>query len=767
MKNIYLFLIWLAPLVVSSQEKTTFSFNAKNQDISKVLELLERKFDVRFSYKNKAIDNKQISLTVKEAYLNDILFIIENKLNLKFEKLSKRYFIIKKKKITLNDVQQLNSIVLENYLAKGISKNDNGSYKIVPKNLEILAGLTEADVLESIQQLPGIFSPNETATGLVVRGGSTDQNRLIWDGINIYHNGHLFGMISAFNPNITRQVTVYNKGTNPRFGERVSSVIDIETNHKILRDIKTSFGLNGLSADAFIEVPIIKDKLSVETSVRRSYTELYESFTFDKLAEKVFQNTKIVDTDNTNNDFYFMDFNTKINYKINDYNKLSISTLFIDNRLDYLVKDLNTNQTFNDILQLQNQGYSINWHKEWSKRVSHTIKANLSKYKLNYNFITALDEVISDFDKRNVVYDSGLALETKIRLNNFDNLYLGYEYSLKDVSYAFLKTDDLAFILDSDQTIINTHSFYSNYNYAFQDVLDINAGFRLNYYSELSDFKFEPRLIISKNLLKNFTVQLTGEIKNQVISQIDETILSDLSLENRLWRLADGDTFPVINSNQVSVGVLYNKNEWSFDIDHYYKNIDGLTTLSLGFLNPDGTSFYNGKQQIRGVDVYVQRKLNFFNAWMSYSYIDINNKFDDLNGNNYFTARNEIKHAVTASIAYKNKNFQLAVSWNWRNGKPFTKAILQDDGTYIFDGINTENLEDYHRLDISSTYEFKFSKRKNAVNGKVGFSIKNIYNRNNQLSREYTGNNSLNDPIKVIDKFSLGFTPNVLFRVSF
>ena len=766
MKKIY-FLIWFFPLVVFSQEETTFSLNFTDTNIVAILTTLENKFDVKFSYIDQFLENKKISLHVKNASLKEILNQIEINTTLKFKKLNKRYYTVTKSRFILKRTQQLDIVMINNYLTKGITKNRNTSFSIKPKNLDILAGLTEADILESIQQLPGVFSPNETASGLVIRGGTTDQNRIIWDGINIYHNGHLFGMISAFNPNITKQVTMYNKGTNPKYGERISSVIAINTANKVSEKLKASVGLNGINADAFIELPIVKDKLSLQTSVRRSYTDIYESFTFNKLAEKVFQNTKITNAENTSNDFLFLDYNAKVNFKLNAKNNFNLSTLVIDNRLDNIIKDSNTNETFNDILTIKSEGYSINWNKNWNKKISHNLSANLSKYRLAYNFITRLDaDITSDFEKRNIVFDSGITLDTKVKINKTNALLLGYQFNVKDANYSFVKTDNLVFNLDADKTIVKTHSFYTNYSYLNKKSINIDLGFRVNYYNELEAIRFEPRLVINKSIFKNFTLQATGEVKNQIISQIDETILSDLSLENKLWRLANGTSYPIINSNQVSLGLLYNNNGWSFDLDHYYKNVKGLTALSLGFINPDGSGLLDGEQKIKGVDFYAKKKINRFNIWMSYSFIDIKNKFNGLNNNTYFTASNEIKHAVTTSIAYKNNNFQFALSWKWRNGKPFTKVIIQDDGTVVFNGINTENLADYHKLDFSSTYSFKLAKQNN-LNGKVGFSIRNLYNQKNQLSREYTGNNSLNDPIKFIDKFSLGFTPNVLFRVEF
>ncbi|MCF6349897.1 MAG: TonB-dependent receptor [Flavobacteriaceae bacterium] len=766
MKKKY-FLIWLISSVVFSQEETTFSFTFHKTGIVTILTDLENKFNLKFSYVDEVLNEKKISLDLKNTSLNLILEAIELKTNLKFKKINKRYYIVKKIKKKITTIQQLDNVIIGTYLTKGISKNKNTSFTITPEKLHILAGLTEADVLESIQQLPGVFSPNETATGLVIRGGTTDQNRVIWDGMNIYHNGHLFGMISAFNPNITKKIIVYNKGTNPSYGERISSVIDINTSHNVATKLNVGLGVNGISTDAFVTVPIVTDKLSVQASIRRSYADIYESFTFNRLSDKVFQNTKIEDAENTNNDFLFLDFNTKVNYKFDNQNHFTLSTLFIDNSLDYVIKDNSNNESFNDILHIKSEGYSFGWDKKYNDNISHKVTAAISKYRLNYNFTTQTnDNLTTNFEKNNVVFDSGISIDTQIKTNKGDQLQIGYQFNLKDTSYRFVQTEDFVFTLDADKTVIRTHSLYTNYNYINPKLVTINLGFRFNYYSDLDKLRFEPRLVINKKFLKNFTIQLTGEIKNQIISQIDETVLSDLSLENRLWRLADGDTFPIINSNQVSLGLLYNKNGWNFDVDYYRKKVTGLTTLSLGFLNPDGTSFLDGSRKISGIDFYVKKKLHKFNIWTSYSFIDIKNKFDGLNNGKYFTASNEIKHAITASIAYKINKFQWALSWRWRNGKPFTKAIIQNDDTVVFEGINTENLEDYHRLDFSSTYSFKISKPNN-INAKIGFSIRNLYHQKNQLSREYTGNNSLNDPIKFVDKFSLGFTPNVLFRVNF
>ena len=205
---------------------------------------------------------------------------------------------------------------------------------------------------------------------------------------------------------------------------------------------------------------------------------------------------------------------------------------------------------------------------------------------------------------------------------------------------------------------------------------------------------------------------------------------------------------------------------WSLDLEGYYKSINGKTALSLGFLNPDDSSFHIGEQSVLGLDFYAKKDFNFIKTWISYSFNNVISNFNGINNNESFTSSTNIRHSFTGSLAYKIKQIQVALAWNWRTGKPFTEAYVAPGTQYYYVGINTGVLPNYHRLDFSSTYDFIFSEKRN-IRGKVGFSIRNIYNQNNLLSRDYEGNNSLDDPVVVVDKYSLGFTPNFLFRLSF
>ena len=765
-KKLLLFLIMIFPLLAFSQEEASFSIQYENELISDVLISLEKTFDIRFSYQDATIRSKRISLPEKQRTLDEILEEIAHLVSLNFNRIDDRYIFITRDQVGFEPVQVLDNVIITGYLSKGITKNKDATYRIKPERLEILPGLTEADVLESIQLLPGVISPNETATGFIVRGGASDQNRIIWDGINMYHKGHLFGMLSAFNPNITNEVIFSNKGTHPRYGERISSVVDISSNNEVSKSFKAGIGINGINIDAYIDAPLVNDKLSIQASLRRSYTEAIETFTFDVLTDKVFQNTKIANTENTTNEFYFIDYNLKLNYQLNENNRFNLSVIYIDNVLDYIIEDVDNNKSFNDLMESRNEGYSLSWDKKWNENISQKTQAFLSKYRYNYNYITSESRTqVSDFEKQNEIFDSGISTEVTLTIPQESEVVFGYQYVLKDVSYAFFDTEDIAFVLDSDKTIINTHSVYIQSLFRNPNLVDIDVGIRTNYYQELNALRFEPRILIYKEIFKNVKLQFSGEIKNQIISEIDETILSDFSLENKLWRLADGETFPIINSLQLSAGILYSNKGWSLDLDSYYKNIDGITALSLGFLNPNDSSFHIGDQNIYGIDFYAKKDFQSFKTWLTYSFSDIKSSYDGIDNNQEFRESTNIKHAITGSVAYKKGQFQVAAAWHWRTGKPYTESLASpSDGSLFFNDINTKELSNYHRLDFSSTYDFKFSKESN-VKGKVGLSIRNVYNQKNHLSREYTGNNNLNDPIVAVDKYSLGFTPNFLFRV--
>lgn len=120
------------------------------------------------------------------------------------------------------------------------------------------------------------------------------------------------------------------------------------------------------------------------------------------------------------------------------------------------------------------------------------------------------------------------------------------------------------------------------------------------------------------------------------------------------------------------------------DLDLFYKQTKGITSLSLVFLNPDDNLFHKGKQKSYGLDFYVKKKFNkHIQAWINYSFLDSKNKCDSLNNNTYFTYSTEIRNSINTAVNYTINNFQVALGWKWRNGKPFTDLDTVGNGNYF------------------------------------------------------------------------------------
>jgi hypothetical protein len=217
---------------------------------------------------------------------------------------------------------------------------------------------------------------------------------------------------------------------------------------------------------------------------------------------------------------------------------------------------------------------------------------------------------------------------------------------------------------------------------------------------------------------------------------------------------------------------VYNKNGWNIDIEGYYKNIGGLTSFTIGFNNADEL-FSQGESKVLGLDLLLKKKINNYRTWLSYSLTNNEFTFNDINDGEPFPGNFDIKHYLTWAHTYEWNKFHVSLGWNLRSGTPYTKALgvaETDDGYEIeYDKINSDRLPFYQRLDISGTYKFNISENER-WKGKLGFSLINVFDRKNTLSRTYEKRQSTTDNTEIlreINKTSLGITPNLVFRIEF
>ena len=173
------------------------------------------------------------------------------------------------------------------------------------------AFMGEADIVKTLQLLPGVQSGSEASTGLYVRGGGPDQNLVLLDGVPVYNANHLFGFFSVFNPDAIKNVSLYKGGFPARFGGRLSSVVDIRMKEGNEKDFHGGFHIGVVSSKIYAEGPIQKDKTAFHFSARRTYIDVLTKPFMDKELGEA--------------GYYFYDLNAKVNHKFSDKSRFYLS----------------------------------------------------------------------------------------------------------------------------------------------------------------------------------------------------------------------------------------------------------------------------------------------------------------------------------------------------------------------------------------------------------------------------------------------------------
>ncbi len=672
--------------------------------------------------------------------------------------------------------QELDEVVIYQFLTTGISKQTDGSIEINSTEFGILPGLIEPDVLQTVQALPGIKSIDETVSDINIRGGTNDQNLILWDGIKMYQSGHFFGLISAFNPYLTDKVSIVKNGTSAQYGDGVSGVIIMETNDEIDNRANGGAGFNLISADAYGQVPF-SEKLAIQFSGRRSMTDFFNTPTYDEFSDRAFQNTqiKISNTNNTDariiqdENFYFYDFSGKLLYDVNSRHKIRLNFININNRLDYTEINQDDTRTNESNLDQENLSFGARWDGNWTDNFSTSLNAYYTLYEMDSKNVTAFGQQI--LDQRNEVDERSLKISGNYIFPNRLNWFSGYQYSEVGVT-NFTEVSQPPFQSDI-KAVIRMHSAFSEIGYTTpEDNLRIRVGGRFNYIENLDTFSeiiIEPRLNFSYLLAPHLTLEVLGEFKNQVTNQIIDLEQNFLGIEKRRWILSDENTLPITKSKQGSVGFNYDKRNWFLSLEGYYKKGDGISTSTQGFQNQNQFNGEIGRYDVKGLEFLINHKNNKFSTWLSYEYNKNDYTFDDIVPPE-FPNNLDIRHSLTFASTYSYNNFKLGIGLNYRTGKPFTEPLPGPEGidfstlpaTIVYEEPNSSRLPDYLRADASALYNFNLSP---TVKASAGLSFLNLLDKENTLNIYYRLNNQLE--IEKIESVSLGFTPNLSFRIWF
>lgn len=659
--------------------------------------------------------------------------------------------------------------------------------KMNPKSLEQLPNVGEKDIFRSLQLMPGISAANESSSGLYIRGGTPDQNLVLYDGFTVYHVDHLFGFFSAFNSYAIKDVQLYKGGYESRFGGRLSSVTEITG-----KDGNQRFNIGGdlslLSMNVYAEVPV-GDKFTSIVAFRRSW----KSFLYTKISDKINSGSTTMAQGgggpggpggadfNTQAKSFFYDLNAKFSYRPTSKDIISLSffngTDKIDNGFENsgLGGNESNSMSVTDLTNYGNLGSSLRWSRNWNTKL-------YSMAHLSYSYYYSTRDRTNEGS-----FTNGSGETTTFKMGTLENNYLN-DLSLKydigwspvsghkiqagvfatyyDIKYRFSQ-NDTSDILNRHTTGTLAGAYLQDEMSFFKGKMTVTPGMRFNYFDPTGKVYIEPRAAATVSLSKKLVLKAaTGKYYQFANRVVREDILSG---SKDFWVLSDGVRIPVSFAWHYILGLSYENEKYLFSAEAYYKDIHGLTEYSMRFRpSREGINyeenFYTGVGFARGIEFLAQRKYGNFKGWVSYTIGEAMNQFD-VYSNQYYYADQDVTHEFKLVGLYKYKRWEFSATWIYATGRPYTapsgaySVELLDGTTQDYFTVTSKNslrLPDYHRLDMAINYRLRNITR-NEI-GYIGFSVFNVYNRTNVWYKQF----SITDgTITETNVNYLGITPNV------
>ena len=707
----------------------------------------------------------------------------------------------------IEDVVVVGSVNSNMMQQSGISQ-----FSLSPDLTRSLPNLGEQDIFRSMQLLPGVSGSNESSSGLVVRGGTIDQNLVLFDDFTVYHVDHVFGFFSAFNNNAIKDVQFYKGGFGAKYGGRMSSVVDITGKDGNTEQFGIGASVSLLSTNAVVEQPFADGAGSFILTGRKSYqSDLYN----DILESVTGENQNAQAGTSTPGQFalgrfsiepesYFYDMNAKLTYRLPNDDKFSISFYNgadeLDNSRDVdgnadisrLCELFDGNGPFGgtfceeeisfavgtiDLSEWGNTGISAKYSHQWNDRLDTNFVISASEYFSYRDRLINTQVIYEDSDDEpttgesssnedNQLDDFTVKIENDYYLNQWNTLSFGLQYTQQNIDFSLIQNGDL---------VLETKNEGATSTVYIEDEIVINAltvipGLRVSKYSINDEVYTEPRLSISYEL--NDTTQLRaafGDYHQFALSVARQSIEEG---PRNFWTLADGETVPVSKSSHFILGTTHYVGNYNFNIELFHKEYEGLsefTQQTRPIRNEDGTGltlileqeFHTGSGTASGVELFLQKNIGDLTGWIGYTFSEVIYDFPTVSDTTYFADQDATNEFKTV-LMYRWGDWDLASTFIYATGRPYTEVlgVVEDTfpPTYEVGAKNDLRYDDYHRLDLSFTYNFS----RRGLDGQAGLSIFNLYDRKNQWYTEYE---IIEGEILETEITYRGFTPSLFFKV--
>ena len=680
---------------------------------------------------------------------------------------------LKEKMTSLNEV-----VVSSTKKDRKIISTDMSVEKISAKDIkQIPMVLGEADVIKSIQLLPGVSAPNEGSGGFNVRGGTADQNLILLDEAIVYNPSHLFGFFSVFNADALKDATIYKGGIPSKYGGRLSSVLDIRMREGNNKKFTATGGIGLLSSRLTLEAPIGKvhedgANGSFLLSARRSYADVFLPLSSDTTINR--------------NKLYFYDLNFRSNYRLSSKDRIFLSGYFGRDKIDVpngfgnswgnITSTLRWNHLFSPKLFMNvsaiysNYDYAITFYPgnsfQWNSSLSNVnFKADFDyyageKHKIKFGIGSILYQFnpgnIKPFGANSTInptnYKGKRAVENYAYLQDDYRISnrLTIMYGLRISQFDKMSNDSIPVYENGKPVVYNP--VINNYE---KGTISSYKNYRKN---ELlnNSFGFEPRLSLNYQVNEVSSIKLGYNRMYQYIHLLS-TATSPTPLD--IYTPSSSFIKPQV-ADQIATGYFRNfkDNIFEFSVEAYYKwmqnQFDFIDGASPILNNSPETILLNGNARSYGLEFMVKKSEGRFTGWISYTLSKAERRTPGIDGgkgiNNgaYYVTNYDKPHNIAVTGNYQiSERWSFSANFIFQTGRPATYP----ESKYTFNGLsipeyserNAHRLPNYHRLDIAATLKGKQTKR---WKSQWIFGIYNVYNRQNAANITFketlTNNNS-------------------------
>lgn len=639
------------------------------------------------------------------------------------------------------------------------------------KNIPVVFG--EKDIMKTIQLLPGIGKGGEGSSSFYVRGGGGDQNLILLDEATVYNASHLMGFFSTFNSDAIKDMELFKGGIPAQYGGRISSVVDIHMIDGNNKRFAAEGGLGLIASRLKLEAPIVKDKSSFMISGRRTYADLFLKLSNDETVNQ--------------SKLYFYDLNTKVNYRINDKNTIYLSGYFGKDDLGY------------------GKLFSFDWGNatataRWNHVFNDKLFSNTSLIYSDFTYHVDVSTDESTFQIASKVENFNFKEDLTYYAHNNSTFRFGLNVLRQRISPASLQAQGNSAVnsIDMETRQGIESAIYGSHEWKPTGWLSMIYGLRVTdfmvtgpgtFYTfdregDPIDEKYygsgvikhhldvEPRLSLSALLDTRQSIKASY---NRIVQNLHQLTNTTSSLPTDQYVLSSINIKPQY-ADQVAIGYFRNfdNNTYETSVETFYKYMgnqidfrNGADLQANRYLEGD---LLFGQGRAYGMELFLRKVKGRFNGWISYTLAKSERQFEQINDGAWFNARQDRTHDISVVGLYElSKKWSLGATFVYYTGNAITfpSGKYQVDGKTLFyyTERNGYRMPDYHRLDLSLTYEPRREDKR--WHSSWSFGLYNAYNRKNAYIidfRENENNPNITEAYKVA---LFGIIPSVTWNFKF